>query len=256
MAFLILIVPALAGQAILIFISHLVATLKMNLKKLQAAIQNYEMVLEKNPDHDPYWKWESQQVFQKNWDIEASGFADMFDRSLQNSHTRRLWNRENYAPKEMMLKFGQMNAEYCRFIFQDLFNEEKDIEGRADRFVFYCDELLKEYKSAKPLSIENRHFHDDNYGMISLYLAFRYPAEYTLYDFGKFKKFMAAIGSLDVPKVNDIGRFFKVMRTVFKFLQKNENLMRIHSERLDGRRHFMGETLLVAEDFMGFVAAR
>lgn len=225
----------------------------MNLKKLQAAIESYQRFLEQNPDHDPYWKWESQRIFQDNWNIETESFADMFDRCLQNSKTRRLWKRENYAPKEMMLKFIGLNTEYARFVFQDLFNEEKDIEGRADRFVFYCDELLKDYKSAKRHSIE-RHYHDDNYEMISLYLAFRYPSEYTLYNFEQFKKFMATIGSLDVPKVNDLARFFKVMRTTFKFLQKNEAVMRIHSERLDERRHYMGETLLVAGDFMGFAA--
>lgn len=225
----------------------------MNLKKLQAAIEEYQRFLEKTPDHDPYWKWESQRIFQNHWDIETSDFADMFDNSLQNSKTRRLWKRENYAPKEMMLKFIQTNEEYARFIFQDLFNEEKEIEGRADRFIFYCDELLKEYKSTKRHSIE-RHYHDDNYEMISLYLAFRFPNQYTLYNFEKFKRFMSAIGSLDVPKVNDIGRFFKVMRTTFKFLQKNEKVMEIHQSRLKGEKHYMEETLLVAEDFMGFLA--
>lgn len=224
----------------------------MNLKKLQSAIEDYQRFLEKNPSHDPYWKWESQRIFQDNWNIEAPSFSEMFERSLQNSKTRRLWKRENYAPKEMMLKFINMNEEYSRFIFQDLFNEEKEIEGRADRFIFYCDELLREYKSVKRHSIE-RHYHDENYEMISLYLAFRFPSNYTLYNFEKFKKFMSAIGSLDVPKVNDIGRFFKVMRTIFKFLEKNETVIKIHAGRLDERRHFMGGTLLVAEDFMGFL---
>lgn len=224
----------------------------MNLKKLQSAIESYQRFLEQNPDHDPYWKWESQRTFQNHWDIETGDFGGMFGRSLQNSKTRRLWKRENYAPKEMMLKFIGVNEEYVRFIFQDLFNEEKDIEGRADRFVFYCDELLKEYKSTKRHSIE-QHYHDDNYEMISLYLAFRFPSAYTLYNFEKFKRFMAAIGSLDVPKVNDIGRFFKVMRTVYKFLQKNDMVLKIHNERLNEDKHFMGETLLVAEDFMNYI---
>lgn len=33
-----------------------------------------------------------------------------------------------------------------RRAFQDLFNEEKDVAARADRFVFYCDDLLQTYK--------------------------------------------------------------------------------------------------------------
>lgn len=225
----------------------------MNLKKLNEAIGQYKNFLKINPKHDPYWKWESQHIFQENWDLETRDLYGMFDRSLQNSQTRRLWNRENYAPKNMMLKFIKASEDYVRFSFQDLFNEEKDIEGRVDRFVFYCDELLKGYKDAKPLSIENRHFHDDNYGVISIYLAFRYPAIYTPYNFENFKNLMQHLGSLDVPKINDVSRYFKVMRTIFNFIKKDEEILNIHRSRLDEEKHFKGETLLVVEDFCGFM---
>ncbi|HFA51283.1 MAG TPA: hypothetical protein ENJ95_19900 [Bacteroidetes bacterium] len=221
----------------------------MNLQKLNAAIGQYKSFLKSNRRHDPYWKWESLKIFQENWDIETAGFRNMFDRSLQNSQTRRLWKRENYAPKEMMLKFIGMNSEFVRYSFQDLFNEKKDIEGRVDRFVFYCDELLKEYKEKNPLTIENRHFHDDNYEMVSVYLAFRYPDIYAPYNFGIFKDFLKILGSLDVPKINDVGRYFKIMRTVDKFLKKDEEIFELHKKRLNGNVHFAGETLLVVEDF-------
>ncbi len=225
----------------------------MNLQKLNNAIGEYKAFLKSNPRHNPYWKWESLKTFQENWDIDTTDFGSMFDQSLQNSHTRRLWKRENYAPKEMMLKFIDLNSDYVRFAFQDLFNENKDIENRIDRFVFYCGEMLREYKAKNPLSIENRHFHDDNYEIISFYLAFRYPDLYTPYHFESFKKLMHKLGSLDVPKVNDIGRYFKVMRTIFNFIKKDEEILVVHQERLDERKHFMGETLLVVEDFCGWM---
>ena len=225
----------------------------MNLKKLNEAIGQYKDFLQTHPRHDPYWKWESQHIFQDNWNLETGDLHAMFDRSLQNSQTRRLWNRENYAPKKMMLNFIETTEDYVRFSFQDLFNEEKDIEGRVDRFVFYCDELLKSYKDAKPLTIENRHFHDDNYGMISIYLAFRYPNIYAPYNFENFKRLMQRLGSLDVPKINDVPRYFKVMRTIFNFIKKDEGILNIHQSRLDEKKHFMGETLLVVEDFCGWV---
>jgi hypothetical protein len=172
----------------------------------------------------------------------------MYDRSLQNSQTRRLWKRENYEPKEVMLKFVELNREFVRQVFLDLFNEQKEIDGRVDRFIFHCDELLREYKEAHPRSIENSHYHDDNYQMVSLYLAFRYPEQYAPYDFEVFTRFMALLGSRDVPKVNDIGRFFKVMRTVYGFLKKDEALMELHRQRLLPP-HYQGDTLLLAEDF-------
>ena len=86
----------------------------------------------------------------------------------------------------MILKFIQTSEDYVRYSFKDLFNENKDIEGRVDRFVFYCDQLLKEYKDSKPQSIENAHYHDDNYEMISIYLAFHFPNIYTPYNFNNF----------------------------------------------------------------------
>ncbi|MEK7256137.1 MAG: hypothetical protein AAB316_15405, partial [Bacteroidota bacterium] len=137
----------------------------MNLQKLTDAIQSYKTYLQRHPQHDPYWKWESLKIFQENWDIEALDFRSMFDRSLENSRTRRLWKRENYLPKDVMLKFIELNREFVRQIFQDLFNENKEVEGRIDRFLFHCDELLREYREPHPRSVENSHFHHDNYQM-------------------------------------------------------------------------------------------
>ena len=226
----------------------------MNLQKLTDTIGQYKSYLHSNPQHDPYWKWESLKIFHENWDMEALDFRSMYDRSLQNSRTRRLWKRENYEPKDMMLKFIDLNSEFVRYMFQDLFNENKEVDGRIDRFVFHCDELLREYKESRPRSIENSHFHDDNYGMVSLYLAFRYPDLYAPYDFELFRRLLLSLGSRDVPKVNDLGRYFKVMRTVYKFLQKDGEVLETHWQRLNQDKHFEGETLLVAEDFMRIMA--
>ncbi len=226
----------------------------MNLQKLNDAVRQYGIFLRKNPGHDPYWKWESLKFFQENWDIEALDFRSMYDRSLQNSRTRRLWKRENYEPKDVMLKFIDLNREFVRQIFIDLFNENREVDGRIDRFIFHCDELLREYKETRPRSVENSHYHHDNYQMVSLYLAFRYPELYTPYDFDGFRRMMELLGSRDVPTLNDVGRFFKVMRTVSGFLKKDEEIMALHRERLHPKLHFAGETLLVVEDFYKNIA--
>ncbi|MBI5914808.1 MAG: hypothetical protein HY842_05480 [Bacteroidetes bacterium] len=225
----------------------------MNLQLLNDAVQQYKIYLKTHPQHDPYWTWESQRIFQENWDMEATDFRSMYDRSLQNSHSRRLWKRENYEPKEMMLRFIELNREFVRQIFQDLFNENKEVDGRIGRFVFHCDELLLAWQEAHPRSKENTHFHDETYEMVSLYLAFRYPAQYLPYDFEGFRRLMELLGSRDVPTVNDVGRYFKVMRTLFGFLKKDAKILALHSERIEPRRHFEGETLLVAEDFLRVV---
>jgi len=222
----------------------------MNLQKLNDAIGQYAQFLRSNPQHDPYLPWESQRIFQQNWDLNALDFRSMYDSSLENSRSRRLWKREHYEPKEMMLRFSEQNREFVRDAFQDLFNENKDVDARLGRFVFHCDELLAAFHEAHPASKLNSHYHDDGYQMASLYLAFRYPSQYVLYDFERFRKLMELLGSRDLPNVDDVGRYFKVIRTIFTFLKKNEKIMSTHAERLTPGLHFDGETLLVAWDFM------
>ena len=41
-----------------------------------------------------------------------------------------------------MLRFLEHDRESVRVMFKDLFNENKDIIMRMDRFRFHCDELL------------------------------------------------------------------------------------------------------------------
>lgn len=224
----------------------------MQLKKLQEYISQYKRQLERQPDERNLYKWESLRIFQENWDIDAPDFAAMYNRSLQNSQTRRLWSRENFAPKEMLLKFIAMQPDFVRSMFRDLFNEEKEVENRVDRFVFYCDELLKEYKEQYPRSIENNHYHG-NYGLISLYLAFQYPELYAPYDFHLFQQVLLKLSAKNIPPTHDVGRHFKVMRTIYQFLMKEEGLLEIHQQRLHPTQHYQQPTLLLVDDFCHFL---
>ena len=150
----------------------------MQVKKIQEAFAAYRAFLQSPAAEDRLYLWEIQQHFQKHWDVEAEDLAAMYDQSLQSQHTRRHWRRENYDPKQMMLNFMQLDDNYLRQIFKDLFNERNDISGRVDRFLFHCDQLLQEYKRRNPRKIDNNHDHADGYQMISLYLSLRYPDQY------------------------------------------------------------------------------
>jgi len=222
----------------------------MQLKKIQEHIADYKKQLSKTKNSNLY-KWESQQIWQDNWDIKASDFAEMYDQSLENSTTRRIWNRENYAPKKMMLEFAKMQPHFVYSMFQELFNEDKDIGNRVDRFVFYCDELLKEYKSNHPHSIQNQHYQD--YEIISHYLAFQYPDRYTPYQFDLFRNTLEKIRSRDLPLAHDLPRHFKVMKILYQFLSKDEEFMSLHQKQLE-TQHYQGQSLLLVESFGQFLA--
>lgn len=196
--------------------------------------------------------WESQLIFQEQWDLAAPDIPQMYDRSLQNSQTKRLWKREAYEPKRMMLAFMDMQADFVGYMFKDLFNEEKSIGGRVDRFVFHCDELLQEYKQQFPRSIDNNHYHGDRYQMLSLYLAFRFPDLYTYYDGPAFWKVLGRWGTANLPAADDFERFCKISRTVYTLMAKDAELLQLHEKRLVEGKHYQEKSLLVVYDFYQF----
>ncbi|MEM9886583.1 MAG: hypothetical protein AAF849_11885 [Bacteroidota bacterium] len=224
----------------------------MQLKKINEHIAAYKKYLQKGGERTErlLYKWESQKIWQENWDVEAHPFSEMYDRCLENSKTRRIWNKEQYQPKKMMFAFAELQPHFVYSMFQELFNENKDIGNRLDRFIFYCDELLKEYKAAHPNSIHNNHYHD--YAMISHYLAFQFPDQYTPYRQDLFYNTLKQIASRDLSLGDDVARHFKVMKTLYQFLKKDEAVMRLHQKRLEGL-HYQGDSLLLMEDFSSFL---
>ncbi len=225
----------------------------MLLAKIQAAIAGYKHWLQTIKHHPGVYKWEALQHFQANWNLQDADPVAMFDRSFQNSETRRLWQTENWYPKKMMLKFWTMEPIMVRMMFDALLNETRDVETRIGQFLFGCDELLHDYKRKHVASIENNHYHGD-YQMISLYLAFAYPDHYAPYEFGSFQKALSQLGARDVPQENDPARCFKVLRTLMTFLEKEAGMTAAMQRHLHPRRHFQGKTLLLAEDFCQYVA--
>lgn len=221
----------------------------MQLKRINHYIGQYKRFLESPEADTNLYIWESQFIFQEEWDEDHEDWGEMYSQALQNSTTRRLWNRQAYEPKAMMLKFIRFQPDYVRQMFLDLYNEDKALEGRLSRFVFYCDQLLEAYREEYPTSRDNKHYHDDDYHMGFLYLAFRYPEKYALYDAQAFKRLLIKLGSKNIPQANDVERFAKVVATLYKFLQKEEDIVELHRQRLQEGKHYNGESMLLVYDF-------
>ena len=154
----------------------------------------------------------------------------MFDAAFFNTESRRLWQTEQWQPKRIMTLFWRFDPLTVRMMFDDLYNETREVEGRVSRFLFGCDSLLRDYKKAHPTSIENNHYHD-GFQMIALYLAFRYPETYAPYSFATFQKAMIRFGAKDIPQANDLARYFKVLRTLMTFLEKDGAVAPARSRR-------------------------
>lgn len=224
----------------------------MQLNKLKQYLSDYSAWLKSRAAETRLYYWESQAVWQNNWDEEASDFTGMLDNCLQNSTTRRLWKREAYEPKRMIMAFAEMDSHFVFSMFHDLFNEDKDTHSRADRFVFYCDEMLQQYRRKHPARIDNSHYHDDGYGIISLYLSFQYPNRYAPYEAERLRELLKRLGAPNIPLAGDFPRHIKVMRTLQNFINKEEELLAHHQQRLRAE-HYQENSMLLAFDFACFV---
>ena len=219
----------------------------MNLQLLEEYIGRYKEFLKTYPLYQEEYKWECTQYFQNNWDLTEPDIKTMYNKSLHSMISRKLWVGPGWVPKKMMMKFMEMEPEFCRSMFQDLFDESKKVEHRIDRFIFYCDQLYDQYQTKHPRSKD--YGHDHNHKICSVYLAFRYPDKYTVYESKQFYKTLDLIGALDKPEVNDMDRFFKVVRTLDKFIEKDEELLAIMKEKLEDEQFYKGKSLLLAQDF-------
>lgn len=224
----------------------------MQLNKLKEYLAQYTQWLNSQQSEQRLYYWETQAIWQQNWDEEAMDFGAMLDRCLQNSKTRRLWKREAYEPKRMLLAFAEMDGHFVFSMFRDLLNEDKDTHSRADRFVFYCDEMLQQYRRRHPAKIDNSHYHDDGYEMISLYLSFHYPERYAPYSAERLRTLLQQLGAPNVPLAGDFPRHIKVMRTLQTFINREEQLLERHQSRLRPE-HYQEESMLLAFDFACFV---
>ncbi len=219
----------------------------MNLNKLKKCIARYKSFLQSEKNDRFLYVWESLNYFQDNWKTEASDLAEMYDRSLNNTTSRRQWKKEDFFPKEMMLKFIKTEPEYVRLAFRDLFNEDKSLSGRVDRFGYYCEELLKIYLEKNPKGKENDHYHTPEF--IMLYVAYRFPEKYTLYDSKSFNYFLEDVEAKNVLAGHDLGRYAKLTKTVNTFLQKDEEIISLIKNRLEDK-HYQGINFLSVYEMM------
>jgi hypothetical protein len=226
----------------------------MNLKLLQDLLNDFQNWQLAQPELESHFHWECLKNFQDNWELEAPDLQAMYNSSLQSQLSRQLWKKEQYFPKEMMLAFIPLQPDFVRDGFRDLLNENKSVDGRMGRFLFYCDQLLEEYKRVNPTSVTNNHYHGDYY-MIALYLAFSYPEMYCLYDPEGFRCFLEKVKAPNPPVTHDLERYFKVSRTVGKFLDRKQALQDYYRHQLKAEMYYSGKTLLPVYQFYRYLSS-
>lgn len=169
--------------------------------------------------------------FHNNWNFNtALSLRERYDNALKSDISLRWWKRENYRPKEIMMKLIEADAELASIAFKDLANDSATMDGRISRFNFYCNELLQMYRNTHLRDIDTYHHQDAS--IISLYLAGWYPEKYTLYPgLDLFQAFCKNVGSPEIPVVDDLSRYYKMTNIVFKFLSKHADFEKLKTKR-------------------------
>ena len=199
-------------------------------------ISQYKDYLLSKENYDQLFLYEIQKNYKDNWGLMKKPLEEMIDRSIESQMTRRLWRGKNFEPKEMMMAFAKMNPDFVSQMFRDFHDQSKAIDGRMDRFMFYCDELLRDYKNKHATKVDNNHFHD--HWMLSLYLSLEYPSDYAIYDIVLFRKMLTYLKAKNISEAPDAERYFKVTKLILGFMQKEQGLIEAHQKRLDPNTHY------------------
>ncbi len=170
---------------------------------------------------DWYYPHAMVNEFNAHWSSPGSeGLRDIYDQCLHSEYSQRWWKRENYRPKEIMLTLIEADPELAAIAWKDFANENAALDGRLSRFDYYCNELLQIHRQKNFRSVETYHHQDAS--ILSLYLAGLFPDKYALYPgLDIFQAFCKAIGSPDIPVIDDLVRYKKIAVIVYTYLQRN-----------------------------------
>ncbi len=154
--------------------------------RLREALVKYKMDFTTIQWKNEQYKWEAIKVFQDNWDVNATDFADMLSRSL--SKTYNLLASANNFPAGMITGFAKIAPEEVRAMFIALFDESADVIERIMAFKNNSSVLLEKYGNGA-----RQHYQYEN--AISTYLWLRYPDKYYIYKYSEVKTVADELGS-------------------------------------------------------------
>ena len=225
----------------------------MQVPKIRATVAGFRewMLTEDAQEWLPLW--ETQQNWQDHFNVEAQDLAASYDAALDSKTNRRHYRRGGYDPKRSMLAIMEWEPDFVRDAFRDLYSEERDLEGRIQRFVFYVNELFNRYRDAKPKARIPTHYHDDDYNMVSLYLAGQFPTVYAPYSTELLQKVCNTLGAKSVPPAADFPRYTKLLATLRPFLSADEELI-TNYQRVLRPVDYADESALLVHWYLRYVA--
>jgi hypothetical protein len=185
--------------------------------------------------------------WKKAFDIDEMRLAPVIDVALKNKESGRLWGGERSSIKSGLIMLAEHNADLFWEAMKDLLNEERMIIMRSNRFIHHCDIIFKDLKVVN----QKINTHYQSYYSASLLLSLHHPENYCLFDFDLFENFCKRIEVQDLPVDTDLERYYKIVRTVYKIISKDEEFMNTYYSKLPADIYF-GPSLSLVYDLMQF----
>ena len=222
----------------------------INKARLDHAIKSYIDTLEsKGLDEIKLWD-DCLYNYQESWDMDQLDFRSNFKQSFKSTISTRLWKGDNFYPIDVMMDFIEYEKEIIRSLFRDLYDETKSVDGRMQRFVFYCDQLINEIRDRG--KIYPTHYHE-NYYMPSLYLSMEYPDKYWFYDIEIFGKAIIQLGDQRPLPAHDIERYYKILNLLNNLLVKEDSFIQWR-DKVYGILKYQKHSKMWAFDLMKFIS--
>ena len=198
-----------------------------NLIQLEDVLAEYKQNFILTQWQNEKYKWEAVKWFQDNWDVNASDFPEMLNRSLDK--TFNLLTSANNFPKGMIVGFAKSAPEEVRSMFIALFDESNDVFERMNAFKIQSSLLLEKYGNGAA-----QHYQYEN--AISIYLWLRYPDKYYIYKFSEVKTVASKLGADYRFKkgayADNIRNFMKLYDELSMALKKDTELVNLFQSQL------------------------
>lgn len=214
----------------------------MNRQLVKAYIEEYKNHFEFVNNQEIY-KWKAVKQFQDNWNIDAPDFHTMLAESLKYAYN--LLDSGQYFPKRMLLVNAEKSPEKVKVLFEYLYDEDFDI---FERIEFFQSEFAKLNRQ----NFDDKKDYQDQRAVI-VYLALHYPERYFFYKFRMFKKFADKIEYSYKPiagRIENIGQFQNLCNLVKHELSKNQELLKLHKNRITDDCYFDENLNILTQDFV------
>jgi hypothetical protein len=219
----------------------------MNNQILKQYIDQYKLKFEQVNKAEIY-KWKAVKCFQDNWNIEAENFYDMLKSSLKL--IQNLLYSYQYFPLTMLEDYAKQRPNEVRQLFRNLYNEEEDIYDRIKNFQSGIKAVHEE------LLLGNKNTYQDSRAIV-VYLVMRYPERYYFYKFGMYNQFAEKLECTYKPvkgHIENIGNFNYVCQTVRDELSKDQELLKLHKNRITDDCYYDASLNILTQDFIYAVA--